>query len=112
MFSAAYALKDGTELSSAAAATLSGLLRWFEENLEQPERFNRSKSKGYYRRPTKGISWFKPGASEHISKAFELSEILREHGHHVEMRKSRRPGYVVYEDSHQIVAEPFSETNC
>jgi hypothetical protein len=35
---------------------LTELLRWFGENLATPDRFNRSKSKGFYRRTTRGIA--------------------------------------------------------
>ncbi|MDP2123062.1 MAG: hypothetical protein Q8J92_01645 [Parvibaculum sp.] len=40
----------------------------------------------------------------------EISRILQEYGHFVTMIKSARPGYIVYEDEHQIVAEPFADT--
>lgn len=111
-FDAAYRLKSSKETPKAVAATVSELLDWFERNLSTPKRLNRSKSKGFYRRDTKGISWFKPEAHEHISKAFALLEVLRDSGLHLEMMKTSRPGYVVYEDDHQIVAEPFNETKC
>lgn len=111
-FDAAYSLKSSRETPKAVAASVSELLDWFEQNLSTPKRFNRSKSKGFYHRDTKGISWFKPEAHEHISKAFALLEALRDSGLHVEMIKTSRPGYIVYEDNHQIVAEPFSDTKC
>lgn len=84
--------------------------RWFDENLSAPNRFNRTKSKGYYRRAAAGISWIKPEASAHIAKMREIAELLKEQGFHVSQLQTRRPGYIVYEDDHQIVAEPFSDT--
>ena len=72
-------------------------------------RFNRTTSKGYYHRATKGISWFKPTASEQIKRMHGLVAILEEFGHHVTMIKVRNPGYIVYEDDYQVVAEPFSD---
>ena len=83
---------------------------WFARNLDLPERFSRSKSKSYYHKDTKGLSWFKPSAREHISKAFELKSILDENGYAIEVIKEDRVGYVVYEDEYQLVAEPFAET--
>ena len=56
------------------------------------------------------MSWFKPTAREHIAKAFELKSILDDNGYFIEVLKEDRIGFVVYEDEHQIVAEPFSET--
>ncbi len=46
---------------------------WFSENLDRPDRFSNSSSKGYYRRSTKGLSWFKASAKEHIRKPSNLS---------------------------------------
>ena len=87
------------------------LLGWLGDNLEKPTRFNRTKSKGYYRRATKGMSWFKPTATDHISRMHALAAILRNHGHQVSLMKTRSPGYVVYEDDYQVVAEPFRDTS-
>lgn len=57
-----------------------------------------------------GLSWFKPTAEQHIQKAHELAAILSELGFVIEILKTDRPGYIVYEDEFQIVAEPFSDT--
>lgn len=110
LFNDAYALCRGHDLSSADRAALDALLDWFSDHLSVPERFNRSTSKGSYRRSGRGISWLKPSATEHISRMREISRILQEYGHFVTMIKSARPGYIVYEDEHQIVAEPFADT--
>lgn len=83
---------------------------WFAYNLDLPARFNRSSSKGYYRREAKGLSWFKPTATEHIAKSFELKAILDEHGYPIHVLKEVKIGYVVYEDSYQVVAEPYNDT--
>jgi hypothetical protein len=83
------------------------LLAWFENNLAVPHRFNRSKSKGYYRRKASGVSWLKPTASEHLVKLRALASILKDHGHEVSQVTTDRPGYVVFEDDHQVIAEPF-----
>ena len=40
----------------------------------------------------------------------DMAAILDAHGIHVEVVTSRRPGYVVYEDRHQIAAVPFADT--
>ncbi len=109
VFSTAYALRREGALSSHERDELGILLRWFGDNLSVPARFNRTKSKGYYRRATKGISWFKSLAGEHIARMYRISAILEIHGHHVSMIKTSKPGYVVYQDEHQIVAEPFND---
>lgn len=109
-FSAAYSLRDAAETPAFAADTIRENLKWFEKHLCQPERLNRTKSKGFYRRATKGISWFKPNAKDHIARAFELRGLLEQYGFAVEVLKTEKPGYVVSEDDYQIVAEPFADT--
>ena len=83
---------------------LAALRAWFNEHLEKPERVARS------RRPNghhAAISWFKSTAVEHITRARELAALLEEYGVPTRMLTTDRPGYVVYEDEYQIVAEPF-----
>ena len=110
LFTAAYELARNDVLPEYTGQTLLELLDWFENNLLIPKRFNRTKSKGFYRRSNKGIAWFKPVAEQHISKAFELKAILEDQGYLIEILTSSRLGYVIYEDEHQIIAEPFRDT--
>lgn len=81
--------------------------RWFNENLEKPIRFTTSKAP-FYRKKNRAISWFKDNAQEHLDRIRSLVAILENHGVAVQMLKTNRVGYVVYEDEYQIVAEPFS----
>jgi len=107
VFGAAYELRDGTVISASDRLSLEGLLAWFRANLAVPQRFNSSKSKGYYRRKAAGISWLKPTAGEHIAQMRALVAILEGNGYRVSQITTDRPGYVVFEDDHQVVAEPF-----
>ena len=109
IFSAAYELRDGTLAAIQDRELLQGLLSWFETNLAIPERFNRTKSKGYYRRNTAGVSWIKPSAQEHIAKFRALVLILENNGYVVSQLTTTRPGYVIFEDDHQVIAEPFRD---
>ncbi len=85
-------------------------LVWFSENLVTPDRFNRSKSKGFDRRTTRGIAWFRDTATDCLSRMHRMRVILEKYGHPVTMLTETRIGYVVYEDELQVVAEPFSDT--
>ncbi len=85
--------------------------QWFNEHLEKPTRFTASKPP-FYRKKNKAISWFKDSAGEHLARVRSLVAILQNHGVLVQMLKTERVGYVVYEDEHQVVAEPFSDTQC
>jgi len=110
LFSTGYALRDDDETPPYDRDNLAAILSWFDDNMEVPTRFNRSSSKGVYRRTTKGISWFKTTAWEHIEKMRDLAAVLAEHGHLIDEIRTERPGYIVYEDTVQIVAEPFADT--
>ncbi len=82
---------------------------WFNEHLEKPTRFTASKPP-HYRKANKAISWFKDTATAHIAHIRDLVGILENHGIAVQMLKTDRVGYVVYENEFQIVAEPFGDS--
>lgn len=82
------------------ADELNHLIKWFNENLEKPASFGRDKLR-------LGICWFKTHATEHISRIWEMVRILERHGIFVKKIRTDKPGYVVYEDEWQLVAEPF-----
>lgn len=110
IFTAVYDLLDHGELSGPERQTLEQNSRWFNANLKTPVRFNRSKSKGYFRRNSRGIAWFRDTAREHIARIHEMKRIVQEHGYTVEVVTEERVGYLVYEDEYQVIAEPFSDT--
>lgn len=107
IFVAAYRLCEAAQLPKWETDNISALLVWTKAHLQIPHRFTSSKSKGHYRRNTRGLSWFKDSAHEHIGKMRELSSLLRGAGLDVDEKTTQRPGYIVYEDEYQIVAEPF-----
>ena len=109
-FCAAYELKRRDVLDDNTSAYLLELLEWFTQNLRTPQKFNRSKSKGSEYRNTAGLSWFKEGAAIFINRSYELVSLLQEHGYPIEVLRTERVGYIVYEDEYQVVAEPFSDT--
>jgi hypothetical protein len=85
-------------------------LDWFFKHLPVPARFNKSRSKGYYRRATKGICWFRDTAAECLARMYILKRIAEEHGYVISVIRQDHIGYIVYEDEFQAVAEPFAET--
>ena len=72
--------------------------------------FQSLSSKGYYRRATRGIAWFRDSAAECILRMHRIKDVLEKHGHQVNVLRETRVGYIVYEDDFQVIAEPFSET--
>lgn len=109
LFQAAYELRASGQMSADDEQRLDQVLHWFNENLAAPERLAVSSKP---RRKAQAISWFRDGAAGHIARMREFQTLLDSYGIFVDMLRERRPGYVVYEDEHQVVAYPFSETHC
>jgi hypothetical protein len=110
LFQLAHKLSSSGELTDVHRTAIKDSLSWFSTNLTVPERFNRTSSKGFYRRAPKGIAWFRDTATEHIGRMYELKHIAESYGHVVSVIVETRVGYLVYQDEVQVVAEPFSET--
>ena len=110
-FCAAYSLRDDQQLDTNVKDRCEDLLAWFRANLKTPPKFSRSKSKGHYRRQvTLGLSWFRDDATQMVEKAFEMVAFLGENGYPIEVLRTSRVGYIIYEDAAQVVAEPFWDT--
>ena len=107
VFQAMFDLIDERELSDHEMDEVQALRKWFNKHLAKPDRFARSPKR---HAAPKAISWYKTSAMEYISRMHAICRILNEHGIVTEMITSTRPGYVVFEDKHQIAAVPFSET--
>ena len=97
-------------LKAADRELLAESLEWFGRNLDTPTRFNRSKSKGFYRRRTRGIAWFKDLLPEHVARMHQIKSVLERYGHPVVVLTESRVGYVIHDDAFQVIAEPFSDT--
>ncbi|HEX5706433.1 MAG TPA: hypothetical protein VFX96_04015 [Pyrinomonadaceae bacterium] len=104
IFMAATRLRDSGSLPDYEFDALMSLAEWFDENLERPTKFSRSKGAVETYR---AVCWFKSTARAHISKAWELVSILERNDVLIDVVKSARVGYVVYEDDFQVAAEPF-----
>jgi hypothetical protein len=100
VFQAAALAMELQNITDSDADELNELRAWFSENLEAPTSFGRDKLR-------LGICWFKTGSAAHISRIWELVRILERNGIYVKKIRTDKPGYVIYEDEWQIVAEPF-----
>ncbi|MCP5020415.1 MAG: hypothetical protein GY930_01455 [bacterium] len=110
-FHLAYGLAKDHRIAQWDRDDLSEILAWFDTNLSVPSRFSKTKSKGHYRRPTKGIAWLRDSAKEHISRMNQLKVILERYDYEINMIRETRVGYLIYEDQFQVIAEPFSDTH-
>lgn len=98
-----------SDTPEALATEIDTLRGWFGTYLAVPPRFKASAAKGW-RNNQPGISWFKSTAELHLSKAMELKALLDDLDRPITVLRERRIGYIVWEDDHQAVAEPFSDT--
>ncbi len=100
IFQAAALALEWQQITGSDADELNEVRAWFSENLKKPASFGRDTLR-------LGICWFKTGATEHISRIWEMVNILERNGIYVKKIKTDKPGYMIYEDEWQLVAEPF-----
>ena len=108
LFQAMAELRDSGKLSPHDQMHVNEIREWFSNNLEPPEYRLKSSRRG---RQAQAISWYKSTATKQIDKMREYQRVLESYGYVVEMIKSSRPGYVVYEDEFQVAAYPFADTS-
>ena len=109
LFQAGDALLESGRFSTEDAERLRTLYAWFKANLSVPDRFALSA------RPhakAQALSWFRDSATEHIRRMRGYHQLLEAHGVAVAILRTKRPGYIVYEDEHQVVAYPFADMPC
>lgn len=102
IFQATALALEWQSITGSDAEELNELRAWFSDNLNRPTSFGRDKLR-------LGICWFKTEAAEHIARIWEMVQILERNGINVKNIRTDRPGYVIYEDEWQLVAEPFRE---
>jgi len=107
VFAVAYKLSRENELGEADGEELRVLLDWFNDNLAVPKRFAASRNP---RAQGTAISWVRASAHQHVTRLRRLAVLIDAAGLIVEEVRTRRPGYVLYEDVHQVVALPFGDT--
>ena len=100
IFQAAGQALEWQNVTGSDADELKELRGWFNENLEKPSSFGRDRLR-------LGICWFKTDATEYISRIWQMVQILERNGIYVKKIRTGKPGYVIYEDEWQLVAEPF-----
>jgi hypothetical protein len=106
-FQAAYVLRDRGQLTPGEREWFDELDQWFKTHLKRPARFASSSRPNA---PKRAISWLKLSAADHVTRMRELVALLAHKDVIVDELRTDRPGYVVYEDEHQVVAMPFSDS--
>ncbi|MER8880819.1 hypothetical protein [Mesorhizobium sp. M0684] len=76
--------------------------------MAEPTRFSASR---HPRAQETAISWVKASADEHVRRLRLLVALVEEAGRiRIDELRTKRPGYIVFEDDHQVVALPFADT--
>jgi hypothetical protein len=104
LFCAAAKLRSLGDVPDYELDALSDVMDWFNTNLDSP--FEYLPKWGRY---VSAICWFKATACEHLARAWEMVEILERNYVLIQMIKSSKTGYVLYEDDAQVFAKPFAD---
>jgi hypothetical protein len=107
IFAVAYDLLEDDTLADFERTEIQQTINWFKSNLPIPDRFVRSRKP---HREDKGICWLKSSATECMTHIRYLVHLVSDHDIVVRELTTDKPGYVIYEDDSQVVAEPFSTT--
>jgi len=102
VFQAAYELLRSETLDKELQGNLQFWIDWFDLNLAEPEEAAFSQKRAICR--------FKEESRDCISRPWSMTAILKECGVSVRLIRTFRPGYVTFEDAHQVVAIPFADT--
>jgi hypothetical protein len=106
IFREAYRLWHDDTLPAETRADLRTLLDWFNTHLERPQRL--AASPAPYAGRT-AIPWLRESASHHVAQLRRLADLIGEAGVVVEEINTTRPGYIVYRDAYQVMAQPFTD---
>ena len=107
LFQAMSDLEDAGALNEYEELEYAEIYEWFRENLKKPRSFSRSTEPDA---PKVALSWFRHTATEHVSRMYRICQILADHGILVEVLRTERPGFIVYQDEFQVTAEPLRDT--
>ncbi len=102
IFQLAYELKHASSTAHYDDQQLRKNLTWLETHLQVPSVLEKGT---HYR----AICWFKDAAHEPLKRIWAIKFLLQEYGRTVDLIATRKPGYILYEDGWQIVAQPFRD---
>jgi len=106
LFHSASALEDNADVPLADRRALDDIMVWFKVNLPVPDSFTVHEDQWR----TKGISWFRDSASEHISRMRGMAAILERNDVPTQMITAKVVGRIIYQDEFQVVAMPDDGT--
>ena len=101
LFHALYLLQWSDEVPKYELDALREIENWFDENLATlPDDL----TDNWW--SAEAVCWFKSNATKHLSRAWEMVEILERNDVLVWTIRSREVGHIYYEDDAQVFARP------
>jgi hypothetical protein len=100
IFRAAGRLRDAARFHAWEHEWLREDFDWFNQHLPVPTDV----------RLGRAVCWFKPQASEMISRVWRMAALIERTGVAVRVYRNPRPGTIVYEDDFQVAALPWRST--
>lgn len=99
IFHIAYRVRDAHATSLDDSNEINRLIQWFRDHLDVPEALECLQNR-------RAICWFKPAAHEPLRRIWAMKFLLEAQGYWIDLRTTRSPGLIVYEDGWQIAAIP------
>lgn len=99
IFQAAIALRDSGTLKPYEQELLEVQYDWLRKHLKSPKCLREEHN-------FRAICWFHPRAKKPIEKVRMIAELIKDSGVPIQMRKTKDPGIIIYEDGWQVVAKP------
>jgi hypothetical protein len=105
IFTALYQLEESGQLADHELDWFRDIEGWFNKHLAGPQRLAWSARPNA---PERAITWLKLSAPDHVRRMRELASLLEHKDIPVQELRTDRPGYILYEDEHQVAAVPFT----
>ncbi|MEO0883987.1 MAG: hypothetical protein AAFY34_14830 [Pseudomonadota bacterium] len=100
IFQIAMDVRDADSTSTHDADEIEQHLAWLRMHLKSPDELRRPEN---YR----AICWFKDTAHEPMKRIWAIKSYVESNGYWIDVRKTRAPGQIIYEDGWQVAAKPW-----
>jgi hypothetical protein len=108
IFQAGFQCRDDDETPNYLRSAIIEEIDWFKKHLPSPD--ERYCDDGRVPKHMARICWFKCQAKDMINHAYALKFLLDEADCLISVIKTRHPGFIVYKDEYQVVAQPHIHT--
>jgi len=104
IFQIAFDVRDDDDTTVHDSNEIERQLSWLRMHLKSPEELDWPEN---YR----AICWFKDTALEPMKRIWTIKAYVEAYGYWIDVRKTRAPGQIIYEDGWQVAAKPWRGTH-